>query len=108
MDKSTKFADEIKIGEGSQTVDGIRNLYFSNIHARAMNFPQILGRKANPIENIYFSDCSFDVYDGSDITDLATHGYGAVKETDEKEDACVKMKYTKNVSFNSTTFSSEL
>ena len=107
MDKITKFPIEIKIEEGDQTVDGIRNLYFSNIHARAMNFPQIFGRKANNVENIYFSDCSFEVYDGADIPDLPTHGYGYVNPNDEKGIPSVKMHNTKNIVFNNTTFSQE-
>ena len=106
MDKITKYPVEIKIGEGDQTVDGIRNLYFSNVHARALNMPQILGRKQNPIENIYFSNCSFEVYDGSDIPDLETHGYGAVKPTDERELPSFKTLNTKNIVLNNTTFSS--
>ena len=107
MDKITKFPIEIKIEEGDQTVDGIRNLYFSNIHARAMNFPQIFGRKATNVENIYFSDCSFEVYDGADIPDLPTHGYGYVKPNDEKGIPSVKLHNTKNIVFNNTTFSEE-
>ena len=106
MDKISKFPVEIKIGEGDQTVDGIRNLYFSGIHAKALNMPQILGRKENPIENIYFSDCSFEVYDGSDIPDLETHGYGAVKADEVREIPSVKMLNTKNIVFSHTTFGS--
>lgn len=108
MDKITKYPIEIKIGEGDQTVDGIRNLYFSNIHARGINMPQILGRKQNPIENIYFSDCSFCAYDGADIEELATHGYGSVKPDEERKSASLEMKCTKNIVFNNTAFTEEL
>ena len=107
MDKITKYPIEIKIGEGDQTVDGIRDLYFSGVHTRGINMPQIMGRKDNVIENISFSNCSFCVYDGADIPDLSTHGYGSVKENEEREIPSVKMLHTKNINFNNTSFTAE-
>ncbi len=107
MDKITKYPIEIKIGEGAQTVDGIRDLYFSGVHTRGLNMPQVLGRRENIIENINFSNCSFCVYDGNDIPDLATHGYGAVKPDEAKEVPSVKLLHTKNIVFNNTSFTAE-
>ncbi len=40
-------------------VAGIRDLYFSNIHATAYETPFIRGTVDVPVENLYFSNCTF-------------------------------------------------
>ena len=105
MDKITRYPVDINIGEGQQMVEGIRNIYFSNIHSKSILMPQIVGRKENKVENIKFSDCSFKVYDGKDIESLEVHGYGSVKEISEP---MLKVKYAKNVVFDNTSFDSEI
>lgn len=104
MDKITRFPVDINIGDGQQEVEAVRNIYFSNVHAKSIEMPRIAGRKQNIIENIKFSDCSFTVYDGNDIENLSIHGYGFVKEPLQP---VMEMKYTKNIVFNNTSFSSE-
>lgn len=105
MEKITRYPVDINIGEGQQMVEGIRNIYFSNIHSKSILMPQIVGRKENKVENIKFSNCSFKVYDGNDIENLEVHGYGSVKEISEP---MLKVKYAKNVVFDNTSFDSEI
>lgn len=105
MDKITRYPIEIIIADGQQLVDSIRNIYYSNIHSKSMLMPQIVGTKEHKIENIRFSDCSFKVYDGRDIENLETHGYGFVKELSEPQ---IKIKHAKNVVINNTSFDVEI
>ena len=39
--------------------DAVRNISFSNIHAKSLDDVFIVGRKSTPIKNISFSNCSF-------------------------------------------------
>lgn len=38
---------------------GFRNVSFSNVRTRALGFPSLRGRKANPLQNVVFSNCAF-------------------------------------------------
>jgi polygalacturonase len=105
MDKITRYPVDINIGDGQQSVDAVRNIYISNLHSKSMEMPRVIGRKQNIIENIRFSDCTFAVYDGKDIENLTTHGYGFVKERPEPK---LDIRFTKNVSFNNTVFDCEI
>ena len=55
-------------------VNAIRNLYFSNIHARGPRGIQLKGREQNHLDNIRFSDCTFEVTDYSAFDSREYHG----------------------------------
>ena len=38
---------------------GVRNLYFTGLHAFTMHMPAVIGRESCHAENIYFTDCHF-------------------------------------------------
>lgn len=83
-------------------IEAVRNLYFSNIHARAGEHPYLLGRKSNIVENIYFNDCSFERVGKVDLC----HGAKGVWREFVKEDTgSIKMKFVRNVVMNNTVFS---
>ncbi len=81
----------------------IRNIYFDGIHARCGCMPKMKGRKENPIENVYFANCSFsymkmpedDIFRRTAIDD------------DPLDDIVFRMEMVKNCSLQNTTFSTE-
>lgn len=82
-------------------VEAIRNLYFSNIHARSAEMPFICGRKGNLIKNIYFSDCSFERCGTHD----SMHGADGIWVDDwSRYTGWIQVNYTENLVLNNTTF----
>ncbi len=79
----------------------IKNIYFSNLHTSGPELPMIIGRKNCKIKNIYFNDCSFEMTDGTEFENLATHG--ACTHTDNGFYP-MNMRYVENVSFQNTQF----
>lgn len=63
---------------------GIRNIYFSNLHAKG-HFPDIQGREDCHLSNIHFSDCTFEV-------------------AKSDEPPCMTMRYADNLHFNNINF----
>ena len=55
-------------------VKAVRNLYFSNLHARGPRGIRLEGRAENHLDNIRFSDCTFEVTDYSAFPDRERHG----------------------------------
>ena len=53
---------------------GIRNIFFHNFHSRGFRLPQLQGRPSNPLDNIVFSDCSFEVFPPELANDGRSHG----------------------------------
>lgn len=52
----------------------VKNLQFSNIYARGPHFFTLQGRKDCILENVTFSDCRFEVTDGTEYSDPLHHG----------------------------------
>jgi hypothetical protein len=69
-------------------VEAVRNLRFSNVHAKAQYFPAFHGREGNPLQNFVFDNCSF------------------VREAAPDQQDPEMFKYTENFTFNATTFTS--
>ncbi|MBQ3220375.1 MAG: hypothetical protein IJB34_00260 [Clostridia bacterium] len=82
-------------------ITGIRNLYFSNIHASGCEFPTLLGRSDNYLKNICFSDCTFEITDGSEFPNRFAHG--ATSHNDGQYHA-PRVRYVENIKFNNTEF----
>ncbi len=102
MDKTASLPIKIRIDPNPRLMcGGIRNLYFSNIHARGPELPKICGRHETPIENISFTDCSFEMTDGSEFENLAKHG---AREHYDGGFYPMHMQFVKNVTFSNTRF----
>lgn len=76
---------KIRIGLSRETNVGyIKNLYFSGVYASCRSLPVIMGRDGTVIENICFSDCTFDC---------------------GGKDTAMNIEHVKNVIINNTRFS---
>ena len=66
---------EINIEDNlNTTVDSIRNIYFSNLHTRGPRGIKIKGRKQNHVDNVRFSNCTFEITDYSAFNGRTYHG----------------------------------
>lgn len=81
--------------------DAIKNIYFSNIHASGPQMPFLEGREDCLLENICFSDCTFDITDGSEFPNRQTHGADYCKA----DSFPLVARYISNLRMNNTTFS---
>lgn len=82
-------------------IAGIRNIYYSNIHSRGYKLPMLCGTEEHPLENISFSDCSFEIKNPPDSDIYLNHGgtYGPAPD-----DPVINMKHIKDISLNNTKF----
>ncbi len=55
-------------------VAAIRNLYFSGVRCRGPELPHLQGRADCPIENVHFTDCTFEQTNGSEFENRTAHG----------------------------------
>lgn len=83
--------------------DAIRNIHFSNVHSRGLSLPWIVGRKENPIKNITFSNCSFIKVPDEVLPNYKDHGAAS---WDRPLNNPI-FKFTENITFNNTSFSTE-
>lgn len=75
MDRTCSHPIRIEIEDSTEIkCKALRRLYFSNLHASGPEFIFIRGREDIPIEDISFSDCSFEITDGSEIPNRRSHG----------------------------------
>lgn len=79
---------------------GIRNLYFNNVHATARYFNHLAGRENCRLQNIYFSNCSFEQISADKLDVLA--------ETVPNNFCTGGVFFADNVIYNNTSFKSEV
>ncbi|MBQ4270010.1 MAG: right-handed parallel beta-helix repeat-containing protein [Clostridia bacterium] len=102
MDKIVSNPIKIDIDENSDVrVAAIRNLQFSNIRARSIEFPMFKGRAETHLENIRFSNCEFEMIDGSEFPNRFAHG--APTWNDGEFHAPV-VRYVDGLKFDATEF----
>lgn len=95
----------IHIAECEHThVKAIRNLYFSGVRARAAAHPMIFGRKDAIIENLQFSDCTFE---RSGPFNRCHGARGIINYYPDYHNGSIVLQYVKNVVMNNTSFSNE-
>ena len=82
-------------------IDAVRNLYFSEIHARGPGGLLIVGREKNKISNVRFSSCTFELTDYSEFGDRFYHG-GQSKE--KNHGPYPKLQYCVGVTFDNVEF----
>lgn len=82
---------------------GIRNLYFSNIHAFSGRMPCVQGRPDCHVQNIYFSDCHFTQVRYEDIPTKFAQRMAKLNWPQDP----VTFRYVDNLVINNTTFTAE-
>lgn len=103
MDRQYSCPIFIRIADNKATrCESVKNIYFNNIHSKGHQMPCIEGRKDTFVENIYFSNCSFESVPVAQGDTVLKHGACIYRDGNQY---FMQMKYTKNISFNNTTFS---
>ena len=75
MDKICSNPVLIHIYENEKIkVKAIKNLHFSEIHAKGLNFPKLIGRESAVLQNIRFNNCSFEMINTEEIPNRFAHG----------------------------------
>lgn len=82
-------------------VSAVRNLYFSGLHTRGPRGIRLEGRKENHLDNIRFSDCTFELTDYSAFDDREYHG---AQSKAQSHGVYPEMKYCDRVIFNNVEF----
>ncbi len=105
MDRNYSIPIYIDIAEDKDTrIDCIRNLYFDHIHARGLDLPYLKGRAERPLENIYFTNCTFYELDKAKNDDGENHG---AVECRGKHPHSFFISHVKNFVNNNTTITVE-
>ena len=93
---------KIQITEHSETkVEAIRNLFFTDIHARGPRGIQLAGRAENHLDNIRFSNCTFEVTDYTAFGNREYHGAQGIKQS---HGGYPKIAYCDRVIFDNVEF----
>lgn len=79
--------------------NAIKNLYFSDIHARGLEFPYFKGRKQNVIKNITLSNCTFEKVSDEEFPNYKEHGAVWGRPINN-----TIFTHIENIVLNSTTF----
>ena len=98
------YAEPVKIivNDNPETkVAGIRNLYFSNIRARGPRGIRLKGRAENHLDNIRFSNCTFEVTDYSAFPHEEFHG-AQIKS--QSHGGYPKIEYCDKIVFDNVEF----
>ncbi len=82
-------------------VKQIKNIYFNNIHATSAEPIYLKGKKDCHLKNFYFTNCSFDIVDGSEINQRFDRPMW-YKDTEPHP---MVTRYIDNLNFNNTEFS---
>ncbi len=98
------YGEPVKIQLAPQEetrVEAIRNLYFSHIHARGPRGIQLAGREQNHLDNIRFSDCTFEITDYAAFNYKEYHGAQGIKQS---HGGYPKLAYCDRVIFDNVEF----
>lgn len=102
MDNTFGPPIKIDIANNPDTmIDAVRNIYFSEIHAKSPAGISIVGREANVVSNVRFSSCTFELIDYSVFGDRFFHG-GQSKE--KSHGVYPNIKCCKRVVFDNVEF----
>ncbi|MBR6680923.1 MAG: hypothetical protein IKL59_06645 [Clostridia bacterium] len=98
------YAEPVKIivNDNPETkVEAVRNLYFSNIHAKGPRGIRLKGRAENHLDNIRFSNCTFEVTDYSAFVREEFHG-AQIKS--QSHGGYPKIEYCDKITFDNVEF----
>ena len=102
MDQQCSFPVYVRLADNEHThVAGVRNLHFSNLRSRGPEYPFICGRPDCIVENVTFSNCSFELTDGSEFENRAAHGSVLIKDLDYHP---MTLRHVRGVRLNNTEF----
>ncbi|MEE0945288.1 MAG: glycosyl hydrolase family 28 protein [Acutalibacteraceae bacterium] len=93
----------ITIVQSDDRCEAIRNINFSNIISRGLEFPLLNGKKDCKLKNIVFNNCRFTKVGEDVLPDYEHHG---AAESGRKKNAQM-LEYVENIVFNNTVFSEE-
>lgn len=79
----------------------INDIYFSNIHAKGLEFPYLRGRTNKKIKNVVFSNCTFEKCGDEVYPNYEHHGYAYMQRLKNAE----LTRNCENVVFHNTIFS---
>ena len=79
---------------------GIRNIDFSHIQSRGLEFPHLIGRENCKVKNIRFNDCRFEKLSEEELPEYRHHGAACW----DRKPELPMLKYTENVVFHNTEF----
>lgn len=100
IDRSYRIPVRIDIEEHCLCT-AVRNIYFSNLHARCAQMPRICGRADCHVQNVYFSDCHFTQLPYEEIPTRFAARFAAVNTPLLP----VTFRFVDNLVLNHTTFS---
>lgn len=93
---------KIQIAANEETkVNAIRNLYFSDLHAKGPRGIQLKGREQNHLDHIRFSNSTFEVTDYSAFGNRVYHGAQGVEQS---HGGYPKIAYCDRVIFDNVEF----
>lgn len=102
MDRNYAFAVKLFIDDSELTrCESIRNIYFNAVRARGLELLYLKGRENCKLENIRFSDCSFEKVSDSVLPDYVHHGAAAW----DRKPGMPLLQNVKDVAFVNTSFS---
>ncbi len=87
--------------------EALRNIYFSGMHCRSLEFPYLSGRKENHIKNIRFTDCTFEKYPSDMRREDYKYGIKSASVFGKEAGNALVVRYAENVLFNNTSFTAE-
>lgn len=99
IDRNYMFPVRIEIAEHNMC-EGIRNIYFSGIHAFSTRMPMIKGRQDCHVENVYFTDCHFNQIPYESIGTIYAKRMAKLNFPLTP----AEFRYVDNLVFNSTVF----
>lgn len=93
---------KIFIGQTPETrCNAIRNVFFSNVRSRGLEFPYLKGKSDCKLKNISFTDCSFEKVNDNELPDYQQHGAAAW----DRSEGVQMITNAENVVFSNTSFS---
>lgn len=99
MDRVSSNPVLISVSDNEKVrIKAIRNLAFRGVRTRGPEYPHLCGRKSLRLNNISFSDCHFEITDGTEITNRGLHGANA------DLDGTFHAEFVDHLSFNNTSF----
>jgi len=101
IDKATSAPVKLRIDdEEFVKCKSVQNMYFNNVHARGPEFPYIKGREQSHFKNIHFTDCTFEMTDGSEFENR----WDRPSQYGDAEHHPMTLRYVDGLYFNNTQF----
>ena len=102
MDRLLARPVQIEIDPGTNTLcAAIRNVRFSSMTVRGLEYPIVLGREENPIEDVTFSDCTFVREDERGYPPWRKQGFASIL----RRPGAIERAWVKNLRFDRVTWS---